>query len=62
MYDFIEPLPAHNCIGTSIRSIIEQFQTFEFAVAIQLVFEASESKALNVRKILGNRHYWYQFF
>ncbi len=52
MCHFTETSPVHNCLRTSIRSNIKQFQTFEFAVAIQSVFEASESKALNIRKIL----------
>ncbi len=50
---FIETSPVYNCLRTSIRSNIKQFQTFEIAVAIQSVSEASESKALNIRKMLS---------
>ncbi len=32
---------------------MEQFQIFEFTVAIQLVFESSEFKALHIREMLS---------
>ena len=64
-YDFIEPLliepssielPSIEPLDfrASIRSIIKQFRISEiFVVAIQPVFEASESKAFPTRKMLS---------
>ncbi len=43
-YHFIEPSPVHDRLRISIRSIIQQCQIFQFAVAIQSVYEASESR------------------
>jgi hypothetical protein len=47
-YPFVDPSPVHNRLKSSIRYIMEQFQFFEFAIAIQLVFVASEFKALSI--------------
>ena len=52
-YNFIEPSSINNHFRTSIGSIIKQFRISEFAVAIQSVFEASESKVLNTREMMS---------
>jgi len=54
-YNFIEPSSINNHFRTSIGSIIKQFRISEVAVAIQSVFEASESKVqvLNTREMLS---------
>ncbi len=53
MYPFVEPSPVYNHLRTSIRSIMDQFQIFEFTFVIQPVFEASKSKDLNIREMLS---------
>jgi hypothetical protein len=52
-YPFVEPLPVCNCLRKSIRSIMEQFQIFNFTVAIWSIFESSKFEALNICEMLS---------